>query len=302
MLAWQGRLRLGNTGLRSWFGFLSQEVPWGSTERCTDMMKVVLWENETRIYRITYGCPDGKCTSCKDSSLPVQWAARWLWKERWKQGVARMNSDGEKREFQLAIWKSWNEAFSSFGYSVSERLRRAKTQRRPGELESWGAIIIWLLPLSLQPNFDASAIILNCLWLPEINCFPTSLGLCLVHSFLHFFLNEIIGGRMAPLKISKSSSLGPVICSRRNYADISKVTLPQIWKMILDYLGGPYLITWALESRELSPAGVRETWQKKSEGFGMGDKINSVLPEGGSTETMRRNEGGFWKQRLASGW
>lgn len=39
--------------------------------------------------------------------LPCQYSEqRDDWKERWKRGSARMNSEGEKSEFQLAIWKT----------------------------------------------------------------------------------------------------------------------------------------------------------------------------------------------------
>ena len=65
---------------------------------------------------------------------------------------------------------------------------------------------------------------------------------------------------------------------KRNFADVIKVWDLKIREIILDYLGGSSIITWALKSREFSLAGIREMQQKwKSERFQVYEEFHVPL-------------------------
>lgn len=194
-------------------------------------------------------------------------------------------------------------------YSDVEYPKETKRIKETKENERAGIVKVHYY---LAPASDSSLIftclpfIWNWLWFLEINVFSSFKAFSQnTLSLIFFFLNAFVVSRMASKDIQ---ALISGICgyaashSKRDFADIIKVTVFKIREIILDFPFGPNLITWSLKGRELSPVGVREMWQEKSERFEVWEKLKFVSEIERHMEIMRRNKSSLWEQRLASGW
>lgn len=71
------------------------------------------------------------------------------------------------------------------------------------------------------------------------------------------------------------------------------------WEIILDYMGGPSWITGAFQITKLSPAGAKDVVEGK---LGNIQSLRGTGPACGHRDSMRKNTGSFYKQRLVPTW